>query len=292
MVKSDDTSAARRGIGAAGKVAAIVRLLAAQPEGLRLTEIARGLALDAGLVHRYLASMLEAGLLEREPVAKRLLLGPVLLQARLAAAAQSTRQATAFEEALHAFHAQAGETIVLNRWTEAGPQAVWVEDSPDSVSLTVRLGSVLPLLSTATGHVALAFAPAEQVRPLVAAELAAQRRETGTPRLNRFDVQDLQRAVARRGLARGKNFLYGIAALAAPLFDPQRRFWGTLTVLGPKTRFAYGWRGEMAQRLHAFRQAHGVPVAFSRQLPARPAMPFKGEKPARALKAPARATPW
>jgi DNA-binding IclR family transcriptional regulator len=279
MVKSErgKKDARSGGIGAADRVVQIVRLLCEQPQGLRLTQIASALGWDAGLTHRYLRTLVAGGLLQREGD-RSIVLGPLLLTARESVQRRPDQETRSFEQALHRFHAQAAETIVLNRWTPRGPQAVWVEDSPDSVSLTVRLGSVLPLLSTASGHVALAFAPAEQTRPLVSVELAEMRARPGRRRpLNRFDVADLQDTVSRRGLARARNFLYEVAGMAVPLRTAQGGFWGCLTVLGPQSRFDDSWRGPMARGLRAFSAAHTVPAEFTSRLPVFAPVAFRGE---------------
>ena len=158
-------------------------------------------------------------------------------------------------------HAQLRETLSVLRWTGSGPHSVWVKDSPDTLALTYRLGAVLPLLSTASGQVCLAFAPQDEVSPLLAREWPRRRAELG-PQFNRWSLQDLVAEVRRRRLARGRNYLHRVSAVSTPLFDTEHRFWGVLTALGPSSRFPYGWRGPAARGLHAFGLAHPVPEHF------------------------------
>jgi|GEM_PF-1794953 len=260
MVKNSQAPA-RRAIGAVEKVAAILAVVCAQPQGLSLSEIARMLALDPGLVHRYLNSLTGAGLLHRDHRTRLVTPGPALLAARQVAAGHYTRQSAEFVAALHQLHGRLRETLSVLRWTASGPHSVWVKDSPDTLALTYRLGAVLPLLSTASGQVCLAFAPPAEVRPLLEREWPRRRAELG-PQFNRWSLQDLVAEVRRRRLARGRNFLHRVSAISAPLFDTEHRFWGVLTALGPSARFPYGWRGDVARGLHAFSLAHAVPEHF------------------------------
>jgi len=260
MVKNS-RAPARRSIGSAQKVADILAAVAGHPQGRSLTEIARALALDPGLLHRYLNSLTAARLLHRDHRTRLVTPGPALLAAQQAAAGHYTRQSADFVGALNRLHAQLRETLSVLRWTGSGPHSVWVKDSPDTLALTYRLGAVLPLLSTASGQVCLAFAPQDEVGPLLAREWPRRRAELG-PQFNRWSLQDLVAEVRRRRLARGRNYLHRVSAVSTPLFDTEHRFWGVLTALGPSSRFPYGWRGPAARGLHAFGLAHPVPEHF------------------------------
>lgn len=260
MVKRADPPA-RRTIGSVRKVADILAAVCAQPQGLSLTELARALGLDPGLAHRYLASLVEARLLRREYRTRLVFPGPALLAARKASARHATQQSATFVAALDQLHAALRETLSVLRWTDSGPHAVWVKDSVDTLALTYRLGAVLPLLSTASGQVCLAFAPPSEVRPLLEREWPRRRAALGA-QFNRWSLQDLLGDVRRRRLARGRNYLHRVSAISAPLFDAEHRFWGVVTALGPSARFPYGWRGAAARGLHALSTAHTVPEHF------------------------------
>ena len=269
MVKNSHAPA-RRTIGAVEKAAAILAEVCAHPQGLSLSEIAGALALDPGLAHRYLNSLTAARLLHRDLRTRLVTPGPALLAARHAAAGHYTRQSAEFVAALQQLHGGLRETLSILRWTGSGPHAVWVKDSPDTLALTYRLGAVLPLLSTASGHVCLAFAPQTEVRPLLEREWPRRRAEVG-PQLNRWSLQELVAEVRKRRLARGRNYLHRVSAISTPLFDADRRFWGVLTALGPTARFPYGWRSPVARGLHAFSLEHAVPEHFVDSLQAMPA---------------------
>lgn len=252
---------ARRTIGSVRKVADILAVVCGSTHGLSLTEIATALSLDPGLVHRYLNSMTAARLLHRDHRTRLVTPGPALLAAREASARQVTRQSLAFVAALNRLHGQLREALSVLQWTDSGPHAVWVQDSPDTLAMTYRLGAVLPLLDTASGQVCLAFGPADPVRALLEREWPRRRSERG-PRLNRWMLQDLIADTRRRRLARRRSYLHHVSAIATPLFDTDHRFWGVLTALGPSARFAYGWRGDVARGLHAFSLNNPVPDRF------------------------------
>src|SRR5260221_7086999 len=71
------------------------------------------------------------------------------------------------------------EAVLLAVWGTHGPTIVrWVEGSRP-VTVNVRVGSTMPLLSSATGQVFGAFAPAALVEPVLARELVAGRGGAG-----------------------------------------------------------------------------------------------------------------
>jgi DNA-binding IclR family transcriptional regulator len=265
---------ARRAIGSVRRVAAILRAVAGAPSGLRLVEVARTCALDPGLAHRYLAALVDQALITRDPRSRAY---RVVGSERTAHEREVQQPVVAFVDSARALQRRVGETLALLRWTSAGPQAIWVADSDAAVRLTTRLGVVLPLLTTSTGHVGIAFAPARDVEPLVAVEL---RRGAGRrARLsNRFDVEDLGRAVRRRGLARAAEFLPGVASISAPLRLPDGSFWGCATVLGLAAEIDVRWRGRCARALASWAGATSVPHGFDGLMPRYPLTPMDRPK--------------
>jgi DNA-binding IclR family transcriptional regulator len=65
------------------------------------------------------------------------------------------------------------ETVTAAIWGDTGPTIIAMEESGHVVTMNVRIGSVLPLTTTAIGQVFLAYLPDSQTQHLVAAEHAS-----------------------------------------------------------------------------------------------------------------------
>src|SRR5258707_14001190 len=65
------------------------------------------------------------------------------------------------------------ETIVLSIWANHGATVVHVKEPPRRVTVVTRIGSGLPLLTSATGLVFAAHLPAEEIEAMKSAEIDA-----------------------------------------------------------------------------------------------------------------------
>jgi len=122
------------------------------------------------------------------------------------------------------------------------------KEPPRRVTVVTRIGSVLPLLSSATGLVFAAYLPAEEIEALKSAENRRHdarqgRRETGGGRACQTSARGSREG--RRG--RPKPVLSGIDAIAAPAFAATGRIAAVITVLGPTTSFDASTDGRIAR---------------------------------------------
>jgi len=130
-----------------------------------------------------------------------------------------------------------------------GATVVHVKEPPRRVTVVTRIGSVLPLLSSATGLVFAAYLPAEEIEALKSAENRRHdarqgRRETGGGRA----CQNVCARFARRASRPSKAcFFPGIDAIAAPAFAATGRIAAVITVLGPTTSFDASTDGRIAR---------------------------------------------
>src|SRR5690606_28829949 len=109
-------------------------------------------------------------------------------------------------------------------WMSAGPTIVRVVESSRAVSLTLRIGSVLPVLTSSSGPLFLAYLPPGFTEGLTSQELAQPSAALRQLRLRtRADVDRLAEKVRRRGLADSSGtVLPGVIGLSAPVFDHSR----------------------------------------------------------------------
>lgn len=215
----------RQGIQSVGIGLKVLDALAAAGGPAALGVVARISGLSASQAHRYLVSLIAAGMARQDATTGLYDLGPGALRLGLGALARMD----AFREAdvaLTAFSADSGRTVQIAAFGPQGPVVVrWIMGTPPVVT-ALAVGSRLPLLRSATGQVFLAFRPEAQTAPLVARETADDR--SATP----VDPEALKARVRADGWAGVSGALIpGLRAMAAPIFDFQGEAVLTATVL-------------------------------------------------------------
>ena len=153
----------------------LVRVLAEAGAAMTLKDLAAAAQMPAAKAHRYMVSLIRAGLVEQHKLSGRYDLGPLALTTGLAALGRLDHQRLAWEKLVELREA-VGETVAIGVWNGRGAVITRWEDSPRPVTVNVRVGSVLSPVFSASGRAIVAFLPRAAVEPLVAAEFAL-----GTP---------------------------------------------------------------------------------------------------------------
>ncbi|MDF0488851.1 IclR family transcriptional regulator [Sphingobium sp. H39-3-25] len=181
-----------------------------------LSAIVHRCGLSPSQTHRYLVSLIVAGM-ARQDAAGNYDLGPAALRLGLGALAR-TDVFQAADTAIAAFVEESGRTVQMAALGPHGPTVVrWHVGSPPVVT-SLSVGSMLPLLRSATGHVFLAFLSERETRDLVTKELAADKG------LKPVDVEALRKRVRAAGESSvDGTVIPGLRATAFPIFDLQSR---------------------------------------------------------------------
>lgn len=231
---------------------ALLDALARASGPLMLKDLAASAGMSAAKAHRYLVSFQRLALVAQDVRSARYDLGPAALQLGLAALARLDPVRLA-RERMPALREQLGHTLALAVWGNHGPTIVHWEEAPQAVTVNLRLGDVMPLLSSATGRCFGAYLPAEATATLLARETALARRQQraslphGAPA-----AQALWQEVRAHGLARVVDTLLpGIVAFCAPVFDADGHLALGITTLGPAATFDPDWDGAVATPLRA-----------------------------------------
>ncbi len=227
MSKTDDDSA-----GGIQSLDAALRLLAAMAErreAVSLSDLARDLAMPPSKVHRYLASFQHAGLVVQAGRSGKYDLGPGAIRLGLSALARHdfvNRTADALPELV----AQTGMTAMLSVWGTQGATVVRWERAAVPTVTSMGLGTVLPLLHSATGRAFLAWGPAAPMQAVLAAELA---QAGGDLPRDAAGVAGLVAPVREAGFAGvDGRFIPGLVAVAAPILDWQGQAQAVVTLIG------------------------------------------------------------
>lgn len=199
----------------------IVDAVMAATEPMTLSAVARAVNMPPSKATLYLNSLCAAGLLARDD-ARRYRLGPYALRLGLAAMNSSDALAIARDE-MPRLRSGNVLAVYLSVWGSQGPVVVAKSDQHPMLPMTIRLGHVLPLLTSATGRVFLANLPQQLTAPVL------QREEPANPP----DAATLDR-IRKTGLASARGHVNsGVIATAAPLFDRDLSLAAVLTLLTP-----------------------------------------------------------
>ena len=223
----------RQRVQAATTGVAMLKGLASLGGRASLTHLAREVDEPPAKVHRYLLSLLEAGMIAQDPISQHYYLGPEAIHIGLVAIrlADPVRLA---EAPLARLGEALGLTCFVAVMGNRGPTIVRFEEPALPVTLNVRAGSVLSLLTSASGRVFLSHLDDPRLREWVRDELAAMPANLRHPLEQKGAIDAMRRGIRERGMAIVRDtYLPGISAVAAPILGVDGKIAAVLTVLGP-----------------------------------------------------------
>jgi len=234
---------------------ALLEVLAKAEAPLMLRDLAASAGMSAAKAHRYLVSFQRLGLVLQDASSTRYDLGPAALQLGLAALTRIDAVKLA-RERMPQLMAQIGHTVALAVWGNQGPTIVHWQESPHAMTI-LRLGDVMPLLTSATGRCFAAYLPSELTAPMVKHELArAQKLKQADVPTSQSDIKHMLNEVRQRGMSRVVNTLLpGVVGMCAPVFDADGHLALGMLSLGPASSFDASWDGKPAKALKQAAQA-------------------------------------
>lgn len=223
---------------------ALLDALAKAPGPMMLRDLAAAAGMSAAKAHRYLVSFQRLQLVAQDASSTRYDLGPAALKLGLASLSRLDAVRLA-RERVGELMGRIGHTLALAVWGNHGPTIVHWEESPHAVTVNLRLGDVMPLLSSATGRCFAAYAPREAIAPMLREELSrAQKQGRRDVPGSMADVRALLDDVRKRGGARVVDVLLpGIVGFCVPVFDADGHMAVGLVTLGPTGTFDPEWGG-------------------------------------------------
>jgi DNA-binding IclR family transcriptional regulator len=233
-VKAESAIAvAKGGVNSVEVAGDLLRALSETAGPARLTDLARMTSIPPAKVHRYLMSLIRAGLVEQDRATSRYDFGPLALRAGIVALSRSDALKRA-ERVLEDIVEQTGETAAVIVWGTHGPTIVRRVHGRREFASSVPLGHACALTFSAAGLIYCAFGEPHRVEPLIAKELA-QSRATG--RLGVPSTKAELKAVVATVKANGVAQVAveedgGFAAVSAPVFSSLHRLQFALSVFG------------------------------------------------------------
>jgi DNA-binding IclR family transcriptional regulator len=216
---------ARRGIQSVTTGFRVLAALAAEPESATLGTIAARAKLSASQAHRYLASLIASGMAHQDAASGRYNLGPQAIQIGLAALARTDVFAEA-DPAIADFVRKTGRTTLIAALGPLGPTIVRWHAGRVPVSTSLSVGSVLPLVGSATGHTFLSFMRDDEAEGAIAHLIPdATHRRTREAAAVRKGVR------AAMSASVDEMLIPGLRATAVPILDIQDRAALVVTVM-------------------------------------------------------------
>jgi DNA-binding IclR family transcriptional regulator len=223
----------RQGIQSIEVGSTLLEVLGQAQGPLSLRDLSREAKMSPSKAHRYLVSLLRAGLVLQDPITNRYDVG--YLSLKLGLAALSRIDLVQFgTEAARWLNQELDTTVLLCVWGNFGPTVVVMYDSSDLMIQNVRVGSVLPLTRSATGRVFLAYMPSRTTQQRLKQELRGPFKAlSGSDIRSMQDVDGVIKKVReqRLGTTHG-DVVPGQSALAAPVFDHLGHIVAALTLIG------------------------------------------------------------
>jgi DNA-binding IclR family transcriptional regulator len=209
-----------------GVLDALVKAGHAMPLGA----IARAAGMSTSQARRYLISLMRAGVVHQYADSGLYDMGPGALRIGLAALGRVDPIDLA-TTAMRSLTLETGEGASLSVWGDAGATVVrWLRGERMGI-ISVGLGSIFPLYTSATGRVCLARIPEEQTAAILARELGAERATSGDIRR---EVRRNRAEVLERGYAAMTgHFVQQIRGLAAPILDSHGDLVAVIALVGP-----------------------------------------------------------
>lgn len=217
---------------------------------LMLRDLAKAANMSAAKAHRYLVSFQRLELVVQDAATTRYDLGPAALKLGLASLERLDAVKLARERVARLME-QVGHTLALAVWGNHGPTIVHWEESPHAVTVNLRLGDVMPLLSSATGRCFAAYAPKEAIAPMLKEEMARAQKQGRTDMpITMTEVRAMLDEVRERGMARVVDTLLpGIVGFCAPVFDSDGHMALGVVTLGASGTFDSEWGGAVERPL-------------------------------------------
>jgi len=240
----------------------VLRVLRMAEGPLPLREIAARAEMPPSKVHLYLVSFMREDMAYQDPATGHYGLGRFAIQLGLAAIRQLDVVNLA-GDVLADLRDRTDCAVYLSLWGDQGPCIALKADGELQGAFAVRLGYILPLATTATGLVFLAYLPKEKTDRALGAQAAFAAGRGGARAVSRRDIERLVKGVRQFGYAETAGQLHrNFSGISAPVFDYGHEMAAAITLLGPsdymsaerKQRFSglvLGAANELSQRLGA-----------------------------------------
>lgn len=240
----------------------ILRAMVNGHRSMMLKDIAAAADMPASKAHRYLVSLIRAGLVEQDPMTSRYDLGPFALNIGLVAIDRLDRVRLGLS-AIAELRDRINETTALAVWSDHGPVIVRWERPRRPITVNVVTGTALELITSASGRVFAAWLPKESTERMIEKELTTLELPAGIKA--RADVDAMLERVRGDGFASvsGYHLVPGVEAVAAPVFNFKNEITIAMLVVGVQGMFDMRPEGPVVTALKKAAQGLSVRLGYT-----------------------------
>jgi DNA-binding IclR family transcriptional regulator len=217
----------RKGIQSVEHGVKLLEALVNSRKALPLKMAAAAAGMSASMAHRYLTSLIRAGLVEQDPASGHYDLGKFALRLGIAA----LNRADYMQIADHEFRRLVERVDIdghISIWGTYGVTVVRYHNRHVPILSNFRLGDVLPLLDSAAGRIFLAYLSERTTRPILKAETSKSEGGKRTAK----EIEEITQSVRKEGFSWiDGQVLHSIRALAVPIFDSQDQLVATISLV-------------------------------------------------------------
>jgi len=249
MIDNQQPSSTKGGVQSVEVGMRILKTLAAVGGVASLNELADRTQIHPSKIHRYLASLVRSGMVEKTAHGQYDL-GSYVLE--LSTSYLSRLDPTSIaNQAMENLRTKTEEGIILNVWGSSGTTVIRWSQSRHSISVSIRPGATFMTTMSASGRLFLAYLPRNQTQQVVTSELK-QLNKSNNPLgpKSMADIEAIITETRQHRLARvDGHSVQGISALAAPIFDYRGEITLTIALFGFSSNFDASWDGRNARLL-------------------------------------------
>jgi DNA-binding IclR family transcriptional regulator len=212
-----------------------------------LSEVARRSDLQPAKAHRYLTSLVRSGLASQDPTTGMYDFGPAARHLGIEALERVESVRVGKRHAVD-LRDQIGHTVAVAAWGDGGPLLVGWVTGAKALPIAVRVGSTMPLLDSAIGYIFTAYLP----QTVMISALRLQQGRGMTRKLAGKELKALAEGVREQAFASTRDqMIFGIAAMAAPVFGPDDKLELAMAVIMPGPLLAERVAEELGEKLRA-----------------------------------------
>lgn len=246
---TDSSEKTQRGIQSVEVGSEILRALTTSNEPMTLKELANAAGMPPAKVFPYLVSLQKLELIQRTENSGVYRPGSLALRLGLYGLQRVNPLREAEGDVLD-LAAKTGQSVALSVWGPNGPVVVRLEEPSFALHMTLRVGTIMSLVNTATGRVFGAYMPESVVKAQLSEEGIRLSGAKGLKSAEQKQLFEEYASIRAEGMTRAVgNPLPGVNALAAPVFLFNGSVALSITLIGPAGTFDTSWDGKLASAL-------------------------------------------
>ena len=246
--KSVDPDSGQRAVQSVEVGGRLLLVLGSNPEAMALKDLAARAGLPPSRAHPYLVSFAKLGFVEQDRDTGRYALGPAALQLGLTCLHQLDPMRAA-EPVARQLAESTGYAVALALWGNLGPTIVRMVEARQPLLVSMRTGTVMSVLHTATGRAFAATLPIARIEHALTGALGdAELPSRRLTRAERAIVEEACADVAAHGVVRAAGRpIPSVNAFSAAALDHEGHAAIVITALGHQDFFPIAWDSTAAQ---------------------------------------------